>query len=451
MNDRFVENNLKPSRSSEPESNAPAKSVTVEKRAEPVQRKRILRQTSLSFTKTPGKTYQGETISSSLKRQTSANSRPTSSQHVQESVEAAPAPKETTAPVEIAETREPTSDSILETPRSPPLAPVKSKSDSNIQPTVGCLTPRKQKGDVHPLTPGSKRKAVGKDAPVPLQTPTPVAERILDHDDIEEDDGDDENLALHPPTPTKPNVAQFNSPISSEISNLNAKLEQYRHLVRPGFHSLRLPEKFETLIRLFNAVETAVSFFSAQGQVASFCKIKRPVENMSKKSFSLDHLAQIKYAYPDAYIYEAVRQFHGNAIVDTISLKINFTEESKFAGDVSGDLKATLGQISPQKNIKMTLATFMEKRKLKFRDILVDFVKSRHEAFVAGLPNAKSIVLTKAPLKQWHPDFSLDSVPDIPKAELPSNKPVPEVKVVEQPAKAEVRRRDFVMSFFVLQ
>ncbi|KAK9687859.1 hypothetical protein K7432_014618 [Basidiobolus ranarum] len=142
--------------------------------------------------------------------------------------------------------------------------------------------------------------------------------------------------------------------------------KKHGHLLA-GKIELPLPEKFETLEKIFHALHHTIVFFKSQNLNCVYHRMKKPVENMCNRTFTLDHLAQIKTVYPEAFRYEALKYMHQGQRIESVLLEVDDAEEKLYDN---------------QTNIYETLklaGSKLELRLKEFRRRLINIVKAEHE------------------------------------------------------------------------
>eukprot|EP01028_Stygiella_incarcerata_P004764 TRINITY_DN20700_c0_g1_i2.p1 TRINITY_DN20700_c0_g1~~TRINITY_DN20700_c0_g1_i2.p1 ORF type:complete len:719 (-),score=250.10 TRINITY_DN20700_c0_g1_i2:77-2233(-) len=210
-----------------------------------------------------------------------------------------------------------------------------------------------------------------------------------------------------------------------------------RHLTSSRPH---LPLKFEFLLEQFRALETALSFLLLRRQATTFTALKQGVEQISKRTFTKDQLAQIIHVYPDAYFISArmekiedsagITKLHEELFIrprfplschdddseDDVDSEGKLKEEREDRSKLPRESDTTqpaLGSLTPHR-LEMLPRTDRLKH---FLSSLIDLVSKKHTSFLKSLPEnerGKRIAST-----WWHPRFSLKSVPDVPCGELP--------------------------------
>ena len=74
---------------------------------------------------------------------------------------------------------------------------------------------------------------------------------------------------------------------------------------------LPLPKAYSLLFDAFKASDTIVKLLFNRGEICTFQKLKKGIENITKHTFSLNHLSQIKTVYPQAYLIKQEKLFIG--------------------------------------------------------------------------------------------------------------------------------------------
>lgn len=177
--------------------------------------------------------------------------------------------------------------------------------------------------------------------------------------------------------------------------------QRFQSLAESGTPTLQLPFKYRYLLEIFKAVDTVSAMFFNRKEKITFKKLKPAVQRILRKNFFDSHLAQIHKLMPDAYKYdqEKTRNFGSTSKQDYYQLVIT----PNVAND---DVKALT--LSPQ---------ILIERSKKMTNLLIDLVYKEHEKFLQTLD--VPINVTRGSLKRWHPEFNLESVPDIEHGALP--------------------------------
>ena len=168
---------------------------------------------------------------------------------------------------------------------------------------------------------------------------------------------------------------------------------------------LILPLKFKVLKEMFLNLDTVVSVLFNRQETVTWEKVKNSEQEMMKKNFELAHLAQIKTVYPEAYQLQQETNI------------VSFAEPSK-RSKFELTLLPEFEESRSRLDWKMT-GSILVHRRHQFHINLLDIVKDHHQKFLQKL--SLPILANYDELRQWHPEFELDLVPDIPAAELPSS------------------------------
>ncbi|KAI9138589.1 hypothetical protein BKA69DRAFT_765144 [Paraphysoderma sedebokerense] len=281
---------------------------------------------------------------------------------------------------------------------------------------------------------------------------------------------DDEDAAVSSIDPHRmPHIQKsaahtFSTGSASTTPNSKRSISSLAQLLEPSL-KVKLPESYKHLEQLFHGLEYVLMFMKGRDHSCNFHKIKKAVENSANRTFELKHLAQIKTVFPEAYIFDAVKAICGGEKVETVLIDFHFDWNKSKCSEItplstpstptkaqkpspvttprSGGrqlLTPTKKRTASQKDeaeLEVDLRAFrhasfagrdLELRRKEFRRRLIELVKAEHEIFL----QQNSLELkSAASTNLWHPDFDLNSVPDIPKSPLPKIiKPVVDVKKI---------------------
>eukprot|EP01114_Cavostelium_apophysatum_P001878 TRINITY_DN11650_c0_g1_i1.p1 TRINITY_DN11650_c0_g1~~TRINITY_DN11650_c0_g1_i1.p1 ORF type:complete len:459 (-),score=88.71 TRINITY_DN11650_c0_g1_i1:479-1855(-) len=160
-----------------------------------------------------------------------------------------------------------------------------------------------------------------------------------------------------------------------------------------------LPSHYRSLESLFQALEVACGYLEVRRQLCTFDRIQEAIQN-TRRSFSLLNLAQILAVFREAYVVKAILQSNQGKLV---IMRTRLDDPNR---DYSNDLTTI---VDSEKEIA--------NRKDQFHKRLVERVKTAHQAF---LKKIKFSAKKAESLEGWHPKFSLEEVPEIERASLPS-------------------------------
>ncbi|XP_014279229.1 DNA replication factor Cdt1 [Halyomorpha halys] len=196
----------------------------------------------------------------------------------------------------------------------------------------------------------------------------------------------------------------------TEASPTKKSFERYSHLSSKDKSSLVLPYKYRVLAETFRAIDAVVSMMFNRNETIFFSKLKTSVQQMSKKNLTETHLGQISTIYPTAFEFkqEKLRQGPGQAPKYELSIRPLL---EKTSGDTSGENEKSESSL-------MTPSMSLERRR-KMYDALLNLTKDHHQEFLNTLDPPMN--LDKNKVTRWHPEFEVDSVPDI----VPSLLPLP--------------------------
>uniref|UniRef100_T1IIR9 CDT1 Geminin-binding domain-containing protein n=1 Tax=Strigamia maritima TaxID=126957 RepID=T1IIR9_STRMM len=156
---------------------------------------------------------------------------------------------------------------------------------------------------------------------------------------------------------------------------------------------------------MFVSMDRAVSMLFNRKEMCTFFKIQKAVQQMTRRNFDLQRLAQIAKVYPEAYSFNQEKS-------------TGFMYES-------GENRSyflVLSPVIPENENKLT-STLLIERKNQFQARLLDIVKHHHEAFIRSLNPLVTIDMEQ--IVRWHPDFKVDDIPDVEQAELPQPPNIP--------------------------
>lgn len=166
--------------------------------------------------------------------------------------------------------------------------------------------------------------------------------------------------------------------------------------------TLTLPLSYAQLLDAFKGSDTIVKFLFNRQEICTFLKLKMGIQNITKHTFTLSNLAQIKTVYPLAYLFKQEKMF------------IDFKND--FHLTINPNLDEL--ELNIEKGIKEFTPNALLTRLNTFKSSLFKIVKEFHQKFLESIGltnvNAKDI-------KRWHPKFDLESIQSIEEAELPKS------------------------------
>ncbi|XP_022908921.2 DNA replication factor Cdt1 [Onthophagus taurus] len=181
-------------------------------------------------------------------------------------------------------------------------------------------------------------------------------------------------------SPTRNAVALPPSPLKSEKEESLSE-------------SFTLPFKYKCLLEIFRGIDIACQILFNRKETITFRKLKSAVEEMLKRNLFERHLAQIATIYPKAFsfVQEKLRVFGLGVKENRWELVVKPGVEENMSSDV-----------------------LLERRR-KFNRLLIEKVHQYHDEFLKSV----GLNINKEKLKRWHPEFSLETVPDIECEKLP--------------------------------
>lgn len=218
-------------------------------------------------------------------------------------------------------------------------------------------------------------------------------------------------MSPRPTTVRNPKRLLFSPAKGAEPTHTPA-YEKYKHLIAP-VQSLELPYKYRCLEELFKCCDTVCAIFFNRKERITFKKLKPAVERMSKKNFTEQHLAQIKHVLPELYEFHQHKMRNFGSVTKNDYFQLVITPVlDKSSSAVPVIVSSTAGDEAEQ----LSSQRLMERVK-KFHSRLFDMTADQHDEFLRGLQPPMNVVRTK--LMRWHPDFDIQSCPEVPRAELP--------------------------------
>lgn len=208
----------------------------------------------------------------------------------------------------------------------------------------------------------------------------------------------------------KPRKLLF-SPVKSSTANqqdINISepaYEKYKHLAAPQFN-LELPFKYRCLIELFKCCDTVCAIFFNRKERITFKKLRPAVQRMCHKNFTEHQLAQIRHVLPEAYEFHQhkMRNFGSVSKQDYYQLVITPILSNNVEGATS------------EPDESMNSQRLMD-RLGKFQSKLFDLAVHEHDQFLRRLKPPMTVARDK--LTRWHPDWDIQSCPEVPCSDLP--------------------------------
>ncbi|XP_055531823.1 DNA replication factor Cdt1 isoform X2 [Wyeomyia smithii] len=205
------------------------------------------------------------------------------------------------------------------------------------------------------------------------------------------------------------------TPVAASPTKVPA-YQLFQHLTEFGRPKLQLPYKYRCLAELFNRIDTVCAMFYNRKEQITFKKLKPAVQRMARKNLYESHLAQIKTLFPDAFnlSLELTKNYGSVTKHETYQLVIKPNIKEKPCTTNKNDEDANV--IRNAQNQSMNPQAITE-RSQKFSRLLLSKVMDAHQKFLLSLDPPMHIAREK--LTCWHPQFDLESCPDIEQAALP--------------------------------
>jgi len=159
---------------------------------------------------------------------------------------------------------------------------------------------------------------------------------------------------------------------------------------------LNLPEKYEKLQKLFEALDHILRYDKALNrQSVLFTNLIKRLENICHCKVTNKQLGQIMKVYPESYYLRAFRAKDGN-----VNWYIDFNNSASAL------------------NQAFQAGKLADIRRKTFRQNLLNYVYKEYDKFL--IENGKSKITDYSQLNKWDPEFDLNNCPDIEPVELPS-------------------------------
>ncbi|KNA19173.1 hypothetical protein SOVF_064010 [Spinacia oleracea] len=100
-------------------------------------------------------------------------------------------------------------------------------------------------------------------------------------------------------TPEKTSSAMKPKTSDQISSRTPKKLPHPPQRIKYHRRSIRLPEKYEMLLRFFDGLDVSLKLLRLRNAIPVFSKIRVMIENMSERRFTHQHLAQLKFLLPE--------------------------------------------------------------------------------------------------------------------------------------------------------
>ncbi|KAJ3388540.1 replication licensing factor Cdt1 [Lobulomyces angularis] len=216
------------------------------------------------------------------------------------------------------------------------------------------------------------------------------------------------------------------NPLINNITKMLLKkpaYQRYNHLIQKQFKNPleNLPCHLRLLKEEFYALETVVNFLRSRGDSAIYHKLKKSVENITNRDFSLKQLGQILRVYPSSYILTPVKIVINFAKVESFLIEIPKELEVKESNKAAIESKIKINNENILNNNTNHLDLIqdshvnknirnIQQRKEKFKELLADVVFESHQEFIKalGYDQDENKKKTKSELRAFHPKFDVE-------------------------------------------
>ena len=97
-----------------------------------------------------------------------------------------------------------------------------------------------------------------------------------------------------------------------EAAPIAAAFDKFKNLASADFDikcTLTLPSSYSRILDSFKGSDSIVKFLTNRQETCTFLKLKLGIQNITKHTFTLKQLSQIKEVYPGAYLYKQEKMF----------------------------------------------------------------------------------------------------------------------------------------------
>lgn len=203
------------------------------------------------------------------------------------------------------------------------------------------------------------------------------------------------------------------SPVKASPRKVPA-YQRFHTLAQPLDRTLPLPMTYKVLADLFRCCDTVVAMLHNRQEIITYQKLKKGVEEMTRKNFGDKFLPQIKCVFPQAYHYmwEKVKGKFGNKATEhELQITANLTYKRDLLSEFSDKPEEKRGPFT-----KLGPELLVERRTI-FHNSLLQMVKDHHKDFLASL--TPPINVDDKKITKWHRDFEVDLCPEIDEEALP--------------------------------
>ncbi|XP_055603634.1 DNA replication factor Cdt1 isoform X2 [Uranotaenia lowii] len=204
------------------------------------------------------------------------------------------------------------------------------------------------------------------------------------------------------------------SPVTASPTKVPA-YQRFQTLAESGRPALQLPYKYRCLAELFKCIDTVCAMFYNRKEQITFKKLKPAVQRMARKNLYESHLAQIKNLFPEAFTFsqDLTKNYGSVTKYDTYQLVIKPNVEEKTNVKTIDEETNVIRNAQNQAMNPQVMILRIQ----KFNRILLERAKDAHDKFLRNLD--PPMIIAKNKLTRWHPEFDLESCPDVEQTPLP--------------------------------
>lgn len=153
---------------------------------------------------------------------------------------------------------------------------------------------------------------------------------------------------------------------------------------------------------MFRSIDTVCAMLFNRKEMITFNKLKPAVQEMMRRNLTLQHFAQIKQLYPDAFTFKWEK------------MRLFASRKENYELVITPDGVKTAA--SEEEGMLMNPNILLERRRILFNN-LIEKVKNYHNEFLLSLDPPMEIPRDK--ITRWHPEFDIEKIPDVEESELP--------------------------------
>ncbi|XP_025072868.1 DNA replication factor Cdt1-like, partial [Pogonomyrmex barbatus] len=192
--------------------------------------------------------------------------------------------------------------------------------------------------------------------------------------------------------------------------------QKYLSLAESEIPGLALPYSYRFLAEIFRCVDTVSAMLFNRKELITFTKLKPAVQEMLRRNFTQEHLAQIKTIYPDAYTYHQEKHRNFGSVSKHEKYELVLTPVVEKVSDRDMSDEDNVLKIASESSMNPTI---LLGRRKKFYNVLLERVKDEHEKFLLSFETPRLMNIPREKIVRWHPEFDVESCKEIEQAVLP--------------------------------